>query len=69
MLQNYRRRYMLGVFTVEYRVGRGWFYGGPFDKPADYKGPYSNPTSVSLMIARSLRKEVERRDEPHNIDV
>ena len=64
MLQNARRKYALADFSVEYRAGKGWFYGRQLDKASDYKGPYKSPASVTLMIARSLRKEIERRDAP-----
>jgi hypothetical protein len=65
MLQNIKRKYALADFSVEYRAGKGWYYGRQLDKPATYKGPYSSIASVTLMIARKLRKEVERRDEPY----
>jgi hypothetical protein len=31
-------------------------------------GPYSTMASVTLMIARELKKEIAKRDEPYNID-
>jgi len=68
MLQNVRRRYLLGVFTVE-RTAKGWVCpsGREKDKTA-WSKPYSSIASLSLMIARQLRREVERRDEPYNVD-
>lgn len=65
MLSNARRKYALADFTVEYRVGKGWFYGRQYDKSAEFRGPYKSPASVTLMIARQLRKEIERRDAPY----
>lgn len=37
------------------------------DKAA-WSRPYSSIASLTLMIARQLRKEVERRDAPYNFD-
>lgn len=65
MLTNAKRKYALADYSVEYRPGRGWFFGRQLEKPSDYKGPYCSIASVTLMIARKLRKEVERRDEPY----
>lgn len=55
------RRYALADYTVERRP-RGWYFGRPFHPPRSYAGPYASLASVTLMIARQLRKEVERRD-------
>lgn len=67
MHDNARRRYALASHTVEYRVGKGWFYAEAFAKPADFKGPYSSIASVTLMIARQLRREVQRRDSAYTL--
>lgn len=69
MLQNARRRYVLGVYTVERRQS-GWAFCpvGHEKQPAAWSRPYSSIASVTLMIARLLRKEVERRDAPFNVD-
>jgi hypothetical protein len=32
------------------------------------KGPYSTERSVALMIARELKKEIEKRDASYNVD-
>lgn len=56
-----RRKYALADFTVELRV-RGWYFGRQYDPPGKYRGPYNSIASVTLMIARQLRREVERRD-------
>lgn len=69
MLQNVGRRYMVGTYVVERRV-KDWVFcpaGHEKDKGA-WSRPYSSIASVTLMIARSLRQEVERRDGPFNMD-
>ena len=68
MLQNFRRRYLLGSYVVE-RTPRGWVYclcGHEKEKGA-WSRPYASVTSVTLVIARQLRREVERRDAPHRL--
>jgi hypothetical protein len=69
MLQNIKRRYLLGVYTVE-RTAKGWQFcrSGHEKEKGAWSRPYSSITSVTLMVARQLRKEVERRDAPYNID-
>jgi len=67
MLQNTRRIYALADFSVEWR-GKGWYFGRQYQAKAEFKGPYSSVASVTLMIARQLRKEVERRDKPFSLD-
>ena len=69
MLANFKRRYLLGTYTVE-RMEKGWMFcptGHEKEKGA-WSRPYSSIASVTLMLARQLRKEVERRDAPYNID-
>jgi hypothetical protein len=61
------RRYALADYTVEHRP-KGWYFGRQFRPPRSYAGPYASLTSVTLMIARQLRKEVERRDAPYLSD-
>jgi len=61
MAETARRKYALADYTVELR-GRGWYFGRQYDPPAKYRGPYKSIASVTLMIARQLRREVERRD-------
>jgi hypothetical protein len=58
-----RRRFVLADYTVERRQ-RGWYFGRPYAPPKSFLGPYTSLSSVTLMIARQLRKEVERRDAP-----
>ena len=69
MLQNFKRRYALAGFTVE-RGPKGWQYcrSGREREKGAWSRPYSSIASVTLMVARQLRKEVERRDAPYNID-
>lgn len=61
------RRYALADYTVE-RRHKGWYFGRQFHPPKSYAGPYASLSSVTLMIARQLRKEVERRDAPRVSD-
>lgn len=56
-----KRRYALADFSVERRA-RGWYFGRQYDPASKYRGPYNSIASVTLMIARQLRREVERRD-------
>ena len=67
MHDNIRRRYALADFSVEYRAGKGWFFGRQLDKASDFQGPYKSIPSVTLMIARTFRKEIERRDKPFTL--
>jgi hypothetical protein len=66
MLANARRTYQLAQYTVE-RRHNGWFYWESYGEKRDAKGPYSTPTSVALMIARNLGKEIMRRDKVHEL--
>ena len=69
MLQNVKRRYLLGVYTVEWTT-KGWQFcrsGHEREKDA-WSRPYSSIASVTLMVARQLQKEIARRDAPYNID-
>lgn len=67
MLTNAKRKYALADAVVEYRPGKGWYHGGQLDHPSTYKGPYKSIPSVTLMIARRLRREIERRDKPFTL--
>ena len=62
-----RRRYALADYTVERRA-KGWYFGRQFHPPKNYAGPYATLASVTLMIARQLRKELERRDVHRNVE-
>ena len=68
MLGNFRRRYALAGFTVE-RTAKGWQFckSGHEREKGAWSRPYSSIASVTLMVARQLRKEVERRDAPHDL--
>ena len=61
MAETGKRKYALADFSVELRI-RGWYFGRQYDPPGKYRGPYKSIASVTLMIARQLRHEVERRD-------
>ena len=66
MLQNVKRTYALREFTVEHRA-RGWFFWKTYGDKTDLKGPYGSMASVTLMIARELKREITKRDEPHRL--
>ena len=61
MLANTKYIYALSMWSVEKRP-HGWY----FSKSAyhgdkhDWRGPYSSETSVTLMIARQLLKEIKK---------
>lgn len=55
------RRFVLADYCVERRES-GWYFGSLPDPMRTYRGPYLTTASVSLMIARELRREIERRD-------
>jgi hypothetical protein len=60
MLDNRRRVYCLAQFTVEKKAS-GWFFRRTdYDEP--WRGPYRSETSVCLMVARALKRELLRRD-------
>ena len=67
MLTNAKRLYQLGTFTVELRA-KGWFFWPSYGDKSDAKGPYSSMSSVTLMIARQLKREIKRRDAPYNLE-
>ena len=67
MLASAKRVYALANFTVELRQ-RGWFYWRTYGEKAEAKGPYTSITSVTLMIARELKREIRKRDGPHQSD-
>jgi hypothetical protein len=51
------KTYALAEYTVEARP-KGWFFCRTCGDKSDIKRPYSSPSSVSLMIARALKKEL-----------
>jgi hypothetical protein len=58
------RKYALADYSVEFRSGKGWYFGRQYDVGSAYRGPYRSVASVTLVIARQLRQEIERRDRP-----
>jgi hypothetical protein len=70
MLSHTRRVYRLADYTVECRTG-GWYYArtSRFGDKEDLHGPYRSITSVTLMIARELTREIKMRDAPHTKEV
>ena len=69
MLTNAKRLYRLAEFTVERRA-RGWYFTrtGRFDDKEEWRGPYSSLPSVTLVIARELKRDIAKRDAPYAID-
>lgn len=69
MLSNARRIYALADFSVECRAGK-WFYWrtSRFGDKEEKRGPYGSMTSVSLMIAGELKREIKRRDAPYALE-
>ena len=58
-----RQTFALNGWSVEQR-GEYWWYGDTYrDRPDQFRGPYSSMTSVTLMIAREMVREVIRRRE------
>ena len=61
MLVKTQRVYALATFTVELRE-KGWFFWPTYGDKNEAKGPYGSMASVTLMIARELKREVTKRD-------
>jgi hypothetical protein len=62
VLANAKYIYALDMWTVEKRP-HGWYFSRSAyhgDKH-HWRGPYSSEFSVTLMIARELRKEIKKR--------
>jgi hypothetical protein len=66
MLANTKRVYALANFTVELRA-KGWYFWQTYGDRSDTKGPYSSKASVTLMVARQLRREIVKRDGAHKL--
>jgi hypothetical protein len=66
MPANGKRVYMLAEYTVEHRQD-GWYFGrtARYEEKEERKGPYSSVASVTLVIARELKREIARRDTAH----
>jgi hypothetical protein len=63
MLSSDRRVYMLAEYTVEHRKD-GWYFGrsARYGDKEEMKGPYGTVSSVTLVIARQLKREITKRD-------
>jgi hypothetical protein len=68
MLSNTKRTYALADFTVEGRAGQ-WFYWrtARYGDKEERRGPYSSIDSVTLMIARQLKRDITKRDAVHQL--
>jgi hypothetical protein len=66
MLANVKRTYALKEFTVKQRL-KGWYFWRTYGNKEDARGPYSSMASVTLMIARELRRELTKRDAVHQL--
>lgn len=66
MLLNGRRVYMLSEYTVGHKKD-GWYFGrsARFGEKEELRGPYSSISSLTLVIARQLKREIAKRDAPH----
>jgi hypothetical protein len=66
MPANGKRVYMLAEYTVEHRQD-GWYFGRTtrYEDKEERKGPYGTVASVTLVIARELKREIARRDAAH----
>ena len=69
MLLNGRRVYVLAEYTVEHRSD-GWYYGrtSRYGDKDERKGPYASIVSVTLVIARQLKREIAKRDAGHGAE-
>ena len=65
MLQNGKRAYMLAEYTVECRKD-GWYFGrsARYGDKGELKGPFGSISSVTLVIARHLKREIVKRHAP-----
>jgi hypothetical protein len=63
MPSNGKRVYVLAEYTVEHRID-GWYFGrtSRYSEKEERKGPYGSVASVTLVIARQLRREIAKRD-------
>jgi hypothetical protein len=69
MLSNAKRTYTLADYTVVCRP-KGWYYArtARFGDKREMRGPYSSMASVTLMIARELKREITKRDAPYAME-
>ena len=63
MPANGKRVYMLAEYTVEHKQD-GWYFGrtARYEDKQERRGPYKSIASVTLVIAREMRREITRRD-------
>ena len=68
MLSNVKRTYALADYTVEGRADK-WFYWktARYGDKEERRGPYSSIASVTLMVARELKREITKRDAVHQL--
>lgn len=66
MSTNGRRVYMLAEYTVEHKQD-GWYFGrsARYEDKQERKGPNKSVASVTLVIARELKREITKRDASH----
>ena len=66
MLSNAKRVYVLTDYTVEHKSD-GWYFArtSRYGERDEIRGPYASVSSLTLMIARELKREITRRDAPH----
>lgn len=66
MSANGKRIYALAEYTVE-RRNDGWYFGrtSRYGDKEERKGPYASIVSVTLVIARALKREIAKRDTAH----
>ncbi len=63
MLDNVKRTYALADFTVVRRGDKWYFWRtARFGDKEERRGPYGSIASVTLMIARQLKREIDQRD-------
>jgi hypothetical protein len=68
VLDNVKRTYALADFTVEGR-GDKWFFWktARYGDKEERRGPYGSVASVTLMIARQLKREIAKREDRHKL--
>ena len=69
MLSSGRRVYILAEYTVEHRSD-GWYFGrtARYGAKEGRKGPYASIASVTLVIARELKREIAKRDAAYAVE-
>ena len=65
MTANGKRVYKLAEYTVECKKD-GWYFGRSacFGDKEEMRGPYKTISSVTLVIARQMKREIAKRDAP-----